>query len=262
MRNFEEGIPENEGIEVIFENLFLSLMVLSRKGIPVKNVVLPVLGTGNQRLKEAKVIPLLLKLAEKFLNELDNLQSITFIEKDLNKAIMLSEGINKALGRLDIRLESVTFGNSIRNEISGKIIRIRKQISQQNGLFNELNIAIEDNNSRYYHIGILGRRVLELILHDIIPETRQSLNDMIRITRLIGVPGWIISYMHLIRAFGNISAHYNSENETLKSSFNKEDLMINLLAIDKILEFWIENREELKRGVKSAHIPENLLTSF
>ncbi len=217
--------------------------------MPIENVVLPILGTGNQGLNEVNVIPLLLAISEKFLNELDNLQTITFIEKDLKKAKFLSEGINKALGRLEINLDSVTFSKNIKKEISRKLKYVHEHLLPGNLLCIESREVIENNESLYYQIGILGRRMLELIMIDIFSGEQHALYTLIIMAKDAGVPDWIVSYMHLIRQFVNTSAHYNSDYLTLKSVFNEKDLMINLLAIDKVLGFWIENREVLLKRV-------------
>lgn len=249
MRSFLGNTLEKEGIEVVFENLFLTLMILEKKGIPIKKVAMPLLGTGNQNLDMAKVISLLLSLTERFLNELDTLQSISFVEKDNKKARSMSQEIDKALGRLEIRLNSVSYGKNVRKSIVDKLVKIQQKGFPDGHILNELEIAIKDNDSRYYQIGILGRRTLEFVLHDIVPGNDQTLYDKLNKLKDEGIADWTLSYMHLIRVFGNTSAHHKAEASVLKSSFNEEDLLLNLISIEKVLGFWIENREVLLKKV-------------
>ncbi|HRW86769.1 MAG TPA: DUF4145 domain-containing protein [Bacteroidales bacterium] len=251
MRHNRNSSPDRQEIELMLENLFLSLLIISKKGIPVENIVMPVLGAGHQKIDQKKIIPSLLKITERFLNEIGNLKSIYFIEKDARKAKALSSGINKVLGRMKIDLESVKFGRSIRRSISRRAAYISTTLFPGEEEFLKLRETIEDDESQYYQVGILARRTLEFILKDVFSDDNMQLNDMIRMSRDFGFPAHIVSYMHLIRSFGNLSAHTTFKSDSIKPSMNEEDLMINLLAIDKVLEFWKENRCELRRKISN-----------
>lgn len=262
MRHNRNSSPDRQEIELMLENLFLSLLIISKKGIPVENIVMPVLGAGHQKIDQKKIIPSLLKITERFLNEIGNLKSIYFIEKDARKAKALSSGINKVLGRMKIDLESVKFGRSIRRSISRRTANIIITLFPDEELFSQLKDTIEDDKSQYYQVGILARRTLEFILKDVFSNNGIQLNDMIFKARDSGFPLQIISYMHLIRSFGNLSAHNTVRADSIKSYFNEEDLMINLLAVDKVLEFWKEKRDQLKSEISKSINEHSLLETM
>jgi len=252
MRGNRELKPDQDEIEMMLENLFLSLLIISKKGIPVRDIVLPVLGTGNQKLDQKKVIPLLLKITERFLNEIENLTTVCFVELDEIKAKSLSNGINRVLGRPKINLDSVKYGKNTRKRLLEKSTYVYEKLMPGEQLFMDLSRAMGNKSTKYHEVGILGRRALEFILKDIDSDHELQLYDLILKARQFGVPLQLISYMHLIRSFGNLSAHFNVEEDTIKPNLNEEDLMINLLALEKVLEFWIKNRGHFtERGVKS-----------
>jgi len=249
MRTLRGDIKPGEEMEEIFENLFLSLMILEKKGVPVSKVAMPLLGTGNQNLKQEKIIPLLLSLTQRFLDEIDSLQNIYIIEKNSQKALSLSEEFNKSLGRADLRLNSVSIKKNVRKSIISKISIIRNNNFPDNNIFDELINIMLDNESRSYQIGILGRRTLEFILGDLISEAGIPIFQKIVTLKERGIAEWIISYMHLLRVFGNESAHQQPEKLRIPSLPAESDLQMNLLALDQILEFWIKNREKFKTNL-------------
>lgn len=243
MQGIFGGIKDGASMEEIFENLFLTLMIIEKKGIPVGRVAMPLLGTGNQKLKQEQVIPILLSTIKRFLDEIESLENVFIIEKNLLKATSLSEETNKYLRRADLRLNIVSFRRNTRKSILNNIKKIQNHNFPDSNIFNELINAMNDNESRSYQVGILGRRLLEFILNDLVPGTGFSVYQRIQLSKEKGIAEWIISYMHLIRIFGNESAHQQSESLRIPSLPDEEDLMMNLVAINRILEFWLSYRE-------------------
>lgn len=91
--------PEDGQMEILknsFSNFYEMLEKMEIYNLPMQKVVLPVLGTGNQRLEAGYVIPPLLEQCVRALQKFPKLKEIILCERNEVKAVELVKGLRKA----------------------------------------------------------------------------------------------------------------------------------------------------------------------
>jgi hypothetical protein len=69
-------------------------------------------------------------------------------------------------------------------------------------------------------------------------DKRKHLYAQINLLRKEPVAPWIISYLNLLRVFGNEAAHHKSEQQ-YPAAIAGDDLALCLFATQRVLDFWI-----------------------
>ena len=230
-------------IEEVFENVFAGISLMEAKGIKVESLAMPLLGTGHQGIPVEEVIPPLLEACKKALDSNPSLDSITFLELHPDKARKVVETVNHHLGRKREPIPKGKVSESVRKEILEQVHSAKKQFSNTR-LWKDMANTFSDESLQPYEVGVLARRLLEVIVKDIVPGSgsRQTLNDRMRHLKSKGIAQWITSYMHVLRILGNNIVH-ESLHKSNPEDLDASDLLICLFCINKILHFWLEAKE-------------------
>lgn len=230
-----EGI--NLTLSEIFENLFISLLVLEKKNYKIKKIALPFIGTGKQKIPVHEVAELLPGITEKFLTELRYLEKVIFVDNNESKIKLLSEKLNERLGRPNIMVAKGIFAENLRISILKKISELQSLSEQHSQFLEEAKQAFSDAQVRGYQVAISGRKMLEVILNMVTKSTEGTLADKIVHLDAFRVAIWIKSYMHMIRIFGNEMAHTKVIINQIPFEMTQEDILLNLVCIERTLDF-------------------------
>jgi len=251
---FVELLGTGQSFEFSIRNLFGLIRICEAYDIKIDSMAMPVLGTGNQMIPVREIMPVLLEHATKALKQITQLRRIIFVEKNKRKLNFLDRSMNRYLRRVPANLKSLpdtAYSQKIIDDLKHNLIRLRallppEQSSTVNDLFNKL---ISDN-SRMFEIGILGRKLIEIMVRDILQQQFYFEELAKTITRLQekSIAMWIISYLHLIRVFGNISAHSSDANPTKPREMNENDFDYLLFCLNRVTDFWYSYKME--RGDK------------
>lgn len=238
----------NTTLADIFDNLFISLLVLEKKNFVVKKIALPFIGTGKQKIPVEEVVKLLPGTTEKLLTELKYLEKVIFIDKSETKVKLLSDQLNDLLGRPDILLAKDIFAENLRLSIIKKITELQTLSGFYSLFLEETKQVFSDPYLKGYQIAISGRKMLEVILDLIAGPTEGNLAEKIFHLEPLKVASWIKSYMHMIRIFGNEMAHPSVVQDQIPVIMTQEDILLNLVCLERTLDF--ANNFMRSKGIK------------
>ena len=233
---------ENFQLSEVFENLFAGIALLEAKGIPIKSVVMPMLGTGDAKIPMEEVAQTLLPACKKALLSNPSLNSITFVERMEEKALKIDKAINRTLERNELKFPRNKVMESLRNEI----LSLSSQAAQSHPkteLFSEITNVFRREDLRSFEAGVLARRLVEFVVNDVIRKDGGTpgidLYKNIETLHNRNVSMWMSSYMHLLRIFGNESAHERDEDR-LPRELTENDFIISLFCLNRVLRFWLD----------------------
>jgi hypothetical protein len=233
-------------IKEVIENLFVVLSILEMKGVKAQTLALPVLGSGNQRLDPAVIIKELLSNSLKYLNHSQCMKRILFVEYEHDRAQQLNKAMNKELGRVKVVLPKGELFEGLRKEILKDIENARVLAETKSyELFNDARRLIASDQVRSFELGIISRRLVEFIVDDILPAKKKKFDLMGKIDSLkeLEIADWIKSYMHVLRIFGNESAHEKLRPNRRPTSVTEADMALCLFCLQRLLQFWVEFKE-------------------
>jgi hypothetical protein len=229
----------------IIQNLFIVMSVLEMKEIPSASLALPILGAGMQGLDPVEVINELLSASLNYLERSRSLTKVQFVEFNEERARQLDKAMNQFLGRVRVVLPKGELMVGVRKDIV--VTLQRAQIvagGQARDLFNNLSRLIASDQSRSFEIGIIARRLVEFVCDDILRnQTNVELRQKIFRLYALNIADWIISYMHVLRIFGNESAHERRNSDRKPPVVGEADLALCLFCIHRLVNFWLEYRE-------------------
>lgn len=228
-------------IEDALENVFASLLVLQVKGIETGAIAMPLLGTGAQQFVPDNVAQSLIKHAREYLQRSPDTSRLLFVEIDGAKAQVISDGMDRVLGRSRVTLPQERLVEALKRDVEHRI-------HLANGLFAtagdhraEWLRLLQAADVRAFEFGIMGRKLVELILthREVGPGV---LAKRIRDFEQSGtVAPWICGYMNVLRHLGNESAHdTESTAGRLPPVVAPQDMVTGLFCVLRLLEFWID----------------------
>lgn len=259
IEGIKSSILETGSSTNAISDLFGCISFLNYKNIEISSIALPLLGSGFQKNSVQKVLPELINQAIHSLKINPSLNSIYFVEINSEKATLIDQEINDLLDRGKENLESPFLDpmfEEVIDEILSKVVTInRKFFNKKSKTLNDLIDKINEKSIRFFELGILGRKTLELLLPKISllkneNGERVTIFEHIKELKTKNVADWMITYMHTIRVFGNFVAHYQKETK-VPENMDKIDLWVYAQAINRFLEFYLKFKG-LKKTEKST----------
>ena len=253
VEGIKNNIKNSGGSDDALSNLFGTIALLSHKNVKCAKIAMPLLGTGFQGNEIEKVLPFLVEKALHTLMNVNAINTIYFVEIDSERVKQIDDTINNHLQREYGKLESVFDDDSLVQLFEGVISKLllvkstNSRFSKSNTL-NNLISKILRKELRFYELGILSRKTVELLVKEIsgLPESKiYTLIDHINELRSKNVADWMINYMHTLRVFGNSVAHEGVET-TFPNHMEKTDMLVFAHAFSRFLDFYIEYREDKK----------------
>lgn len=229
------------------KNLFVCLEMLEKFTPSLKTVAMPLLGTGKQKVDPSMVLSRLFQCGSSSLKRCSSLQKVYIIERGKEKVDAISDTMDRVLKREGQQVANV-FRDKESREILLEIEVLLKDLMQiknkkkVNKTFAKLLDCIQQQEVRYLDLAILSRRVLELMMNEISPLSRnRSLYRKIEDFSREGIAaGWIISYMHIIRILGNEQAHDDINQGKIPGEIMVTDQRIMLHCLEQLFTFWIQ----------------------
>lgn len=245
IEGIKTSIKESGSSEDALSNLFGAISLLRHKKLNVRNIALPLLGTGFQNNSMESVLPVLIEKAIDSLSVNPSLNTIYFIELNKEKASLIDESLNNYLNRSPDKLELVIEDPIVKGVLDivlGKLMQIKNNYSfyRNKSLRNLIN-KINNKNFRFFELGILCRKILELLLADISDlksDKYVTIFEYINDIKSKNVADWMITYLHTLRVFGNSVAHDGESNE-IPDHMEKTDLIVFVYAFDRFLDLYI-----------------------
>lgn len=263
---------------IAIDNVFATFALLEAKvkGIEVskrneviRTLALPVLGAGGMAFDPNCVLDALIPTAKSAVERSPTLERVVFVAYNAKMANLLDAVMNTKLGRGHVKL--LAKQKSILCDLCSDIveaIRAGKHLvdTRHGPLFCELENVLHRDEIRSFEIGILGRRLAEMIVDDIVASNDEAPVKKMPLTKSIealgrqGVSGWITSYLHVLRSLGNESAHEAHVGKSTPPFVNEEDLVIGLFCIRRLLAFWVDakvnaSNEQPPRGESRPRLP-------
>lgn len=197
--------------QTILDNLFLTIMLLEARGIPVRHMALPILGTGKSMFKLQEMTQRLLELSSTYFEKIEGLRQILFCAIDQQDVDQINEWMDETLGRKRI---FIARGGNIdywEGEIKGKVHELRNcTISDAfRRTIDDLVNKLDDPNDEARLTGVAARRFLEAFTLELNPTSKDDLDKRIR--------AWNKQFMShetlmqaglYAKAYGNRSTHY------------------------------------------------------
>jgi O-acetyl-ADP-ribose deacetylase (regulator of RNase III) len=221
----------------VIRNVFVGVAILEARGEPVRSIAMPVLGAGNQKLDPAEVVAVLIPEARQALERSASLERILFVERDSSRVAVLDQAIEENLQRARVYLPRKEVNGQLLREIGIKLDRLapllneagRRTVAEAQRLLHEGSRALE--------IGLAARRVTELLVGELLAENGsiKDLAQRIEQTDKLGVAPWVRSYFHLMRLFGNESAHTKTADHRHPRHVEQEDLPVCLFCLERAL---------------------------
>ena len=232
--------------EIPLSDLFGFISLLQYKHVNAQSIAMPIVGSGFQGNSIEVILPILI---DKAINSLTNnpfLNTIYFVEIDETKAILIDDTINATLNRSGEKLEFV-FDNpliiKLLEQVLSKLVQIQKNNKRHeyNKTFNNLIDKINSKKLRFFELGILSRKLLELLLPEISKlksDKYISLYEHLNELKTKNVADWMITYLHTLRVFGNFVAH-EDENYEIPDHMEITDIIVFSHALNRFLDFYI-----------------------
>jgi O-acetyl-ADP-ribose deacetylase (regulator of RNase III) len=242
-----EIVGTNFNIEEAIKNLFTTLSVLEVRRLQIHSIVLPLIGTGEQKQDAKKIISTLVDLSLEFLQHSRFLEKIAFVEYNESKAERLNEEMDTVLGRTKIKVPRGPLVEEIKKEIIGNIEKIIR-VDDKNEIFLDLRTIINSSYCRTFELGGISRKLVEFIVYDLSPaEKHFELWKKIDSLSSIGIAQWILGYMHILRVFGNEAVHDKKKNTRNPESINEKDLELCLFCILRVVDFYYSIKRQNAR---------------
>jgi hypothetical protein len=232
--------------EEALDNLFAAVALLEARSVAVQTLVLPLLGTGGMRLEAEPVMRAVLAAAQAHLPRLQKLERIVFIELDPRKAEALDQAMNAVLGRVRVVLPRGELIKGVRQDILQRI-EAAAALSPEGAaaLLGDLRRVVSREDSRSFEIGIMGRRLAEAVVHDLVGTKKgRPLMNAIEDLAGCGIADWIRSYLHTLRTFGNEAAHEKGAGNRRPPVVGEADVALCLFCIQRVLDFWLEVKKQ------------------
>jgi hypothetical protein len=234
---------------------FLVLPILAARRIELGTICLPVLGAGGIGLKAEEVVRPILEGSFSALSEIKEINRICFVDIAAVKAHEMSKAMDDVLGRAKLTIPKGKDADRIRRGVSNAIDKATAIDPDIHEIATEIRAAIKPE-SLPVHVGNAGRQLSEYILKRLVPlPANQSLFDRIeravplpisdRIDNLKSTPAafWMNGYFHLLRLLGNETSHHEFSKRVPKS-IEENDIVLILLAIERVLGFWVAWRKD------------------
>lgn len=237
-----------EDIENAIKNLFSLIALAYSQDIKIESIALPFIGTGNQGIDPQLILPKLMELSKKSLENLTCLKKIIFYEIDEKKTNILNDALNKYLNRSDFETSKYsidTFQLTIKEDLLGYLIKLKSASIATSpdvkDTLADLSEKIKQDKIKPYEIGVLCRRLVEYLVKDVLEikslskDLALTINDL----RTKNIASWVISYLHILRTFGNVAVHSSETSSYKPPTMNEKDLITLFICLNRSLDFWL-----------------------
>jgi hypothetical protein len=246
VEGIKTAIESKGSSEIPLSDLFGFISLLQYKNVQVQSIAMPIIGSGFQGNSIEVILPILINKAISSLSNNPFLNTIYFVEFDETKAKLIDNTINTVLNRGKEKLEFVFDDPLVIKllvQVLSKLVQIQKSNKkfEYNKTFKNLIEKINNKKLRFFELGILSRKLLELLLPEITnlkSDKYISLYDHLNELKTKKVADWMITYLHTLRVFGNFVAHEDETHE-IPDHMETIDIIVFSHALNRFLDFYI-----------------------
>jgi hypothetical protein len=178
-------------VDQIVQQAFRSLPMLEARGMPLRTICLPVLGTGGHGLNAESVLRPILEGSQWALRILNSAHRVCFVEVNSDRAKQMSVAMDNVLGRVKIALAKGPLVDAVRAEITGQLKKLDAIGAEARDVAERLRKAISEG-SRSAEVGMAGRLLREFVVAQVLaPENIKKLTpfDTMQAERLSVLSG-------------------------------------------------------------------------
>lgn len=236
------GRPLDEALQ----NVFVGLAILESKGIAVRQLALPLLGTGSQRIDPRDVIGPLVEKTRDAIARSSTLERVMFVERSEEKAHLLLGEIERQFGTINPSLPKADLIAGLMKELQALAQTLSASTSGlQKRMAGEMLELAKAPMSNASSIGVLARRLAELVTDSLYKSSsRLDLHKKIEDLGKAGVSPWVVSYLHTLRVIGNEVVHIREPGSRLPAALSEDDVTVCLFCIQRVAQFWLDTRNE------------------
>lgn len=246
IEGIKTSIQSNGSSESSLSDLFGTISILPYKNVQAKSIAMPIIGAGHQGNSIEAILPILVNKAISALSSNPALNTIYFVEINETKAKLIDDTINAFLNRSEEKLELVLDDPIVLNllqQVLSKLIQIRnsKKNLEHNKTLKYLIDKIITKKLRFFELGILSRKLLELLIPEISnlkSDKYISLYEHLNELKSKNIADWMIAYLHTLRVFGNFVAH-EDESQEIPAHMEITDMIVFTHALNRFLDFYI-----------------------
>lgn len=224
----------------ILDSLLITLYMAELKGIKIRSLMMPLIGTGQQQIEPGELLGSLLKKVEYLLKTSVTVEEVYLVAYTTEQADLLNSTMNLLLKRS----VSIFHKNQIISTVGGNIKEVISKNSPRlnAGCYTDLLAVLEDREINSFKLAITSRKICEHILNNMIKEEAHlDLAKKINYLRLQNIPPWMINYFHMLRIFGNAYAHDLAGTNSQAAEMNEQDIVIALFGLERVIEFYIDH---------------------
>ena len=199
-------------------------------------VTLPLLGAGKQRLEPKDVLDRLLPYAKYALLHSPWMERIRFVAFRQADAEILSEALDNHLGRHHSQLDR----SQLLDDICKDIDNLIRSSGLQEQMLLDLLQVLNGTRIQTYQLGPLARITAEWVTRRLLESSGRKPNfelfKSIEELRPLNIAPWMISYLHTLRVFGNMSVHDQGIRHT-PEAIGPQDVVLMLYCLQRVLAF-------------------------
>jgi hypothetical protein len=238
-------------VETSVNSLFGLISFCQMHNVIIREMAMPLIGSGQQRISPDKLLPFIIPACQKLLNNHPELRKIILIEREESKLAAFDAALNQYLIRSAVDVQTIpksTVINNLKKEILIDLRHLRQSMEACNPAHRtvgELAILLEKSEVRFFELGLMVRRAAEAFVKDILGEKNLKSDLLTSIDNLRSkknISNWITGYLHILRTFGNEAAHDKDNSQRNPSDIQQKDIITLLHCLSRIIEFWREYR--------------------
>lgn len=148
--------------------------------------------------------------------------------------------MNETLRRVHVVLPRGQLIESLKADVLTVLERVSLELPSANlQLIKELRRILRQDPVQSFELGLLGRRVAELVTDALLlnpgnyPDLRRRINQLVN----LGIAPWIGQYLHTLRTLGNELAHERISQPRYPEAVREEDMALCLFCMQRVLAF-------------------------
>jgi hypothetical protein len=167
------------------------------------------------------------------------------VHPDLAKVQLFDQEINRILKRQSNELELIRSSAEIAKLLDQVSLKLQQNFKDfPSRTIEDFAFRIIQPDIKFYELGILARRTMEIILKDFLNnQSNLTLHEMLIEMRNLNLNSWMLSYFHTIRTFGNSLAHDETDSEK-SFSLTKEDILFFTSALERFVDIMIHYKNQ------------------
>lgn len=238
-----ENMGEDDALDNMTNDVFFSIGFLEAKKIMVQSIAMPLIGTGVMGESIDNILPNLIKRAKNILGKHEHLKQVLFVEYNEKKAEIIRDKLREDVGESYAIAMVNNLTQQIKESVYEDVLKLSDILPEQ--LTGELLRVCQDTIPSFIEIGVLSRKLAELVAEKVVKDDRANLTlyDKINMLSKRNMAPWLVCYLHALRIMGNEVVHIRETRDQTPGKMSEKDLAICLLCIQSTLGYIAENKQ-------------------